>query len=175
MRKATGPRATGTKPARKPRVVNSGTRRSEKFTDIKDAPTVDTGIKFLGRENEDPRFPGLRTVIVPRDDPRDAMHMSPIGAYEGMGYHKLSEETRYTGHAGHVLMAIDVDEYNRREDKRVTEQNNRVVEGFSYNDIQSQNGPNDPMKFHRDRSSVKVGERGIPVSRQVQDLRNATR
>lgn len=134
------------------KVTQAGTRRSEENT--VEAKPVETAKRFMGKDNEDPRFPGYRTVIVPRDDPRDAMHMSPVGAYEGKGYIKLSEDTQYTGHAGHVLMGIDIDTHIKREDDRLAEHNSRFVNGYAP-DLMSTRGDNDPLKFYKEGSGVK--------------------
>ncbi len=111
-------------------VTHAGTRRSETIAQPKAVP-VATEYVYQGKENEDPNWGGYHTTIVPKDDPRGDMHMSPVGKFEGSGYKILSTDPRWTEHSGHVLMGIPVDIYNKREADRCREHNSRFADGYA--------------------------------------------
>lgn len=63
-------------------------------------------------------FPKYRTVLVAAGDEQmrtgAAASASQAMMYEGMGYVKLSDNPKYTGHGGLVLMGIPHDVYEQK-------------------------------------------------------------
>ena len=104
--------------------THAGTRRSE----ARVMPRYVDPMAAQRESDEDPRYPGFKTTLVPIKDSADPNGISPVDMFEGLGYSVISKDPKFTQMGGHVLMGIDIDIYLERERQRVESHNAQLTE-----------------------------------------------
>jgi len=139
--------------------TNAGSRRSEKRT-----PHPHAGMspaQVMRKTEEDPLHPGMKTVIVPRLNPRDPKAASPIGMYKGLGYKIVSEDPLITGGEDEVKMGIDLNIWLKREEERMQQDKDAftsLIEETDENLGSINNIQNGGLRFFGDQSGLHVGQ-----------------
>lgn len=143
-------------------VTHAGTRRSE--TKVKH-PYDGMSFAQIQRKTEEnnPQFPGMHCVVVPKLNQQDPKMASPIGWYEGQGYKELSADPLVTGSAADVIMGIDIDTWIKREQERVKEGNDLMHGLIDETDeaMREMNGSTPGLIYFGEQSGIT---RGTPIS-----------
>lgn len=143
-------------------VTHAGTRRSE--TRVKHPYD---GMSFdqiqTKTEANNPLFPGMHCVIVPKLNQQDPKMASPIGQYKGWGYQELSTDPLVTGSEADVIMGIDVETWIEREKERVKE-GNELMRGLideTDESMREMNGTTPGLMYFGEQSGLT---HGAPIS-----------